>query len=150
MTFVLQEESSAKIKFCQNQEQDAYENNWEEVCEEPWYEPPYVPRHACDACRGYVWFDDNHDEIKCNMTIEQYAAWSREDEARVLEDLKHIWDDDFVWDDDQNLRTPEHEDSKHEVEKQTAKKKEIAMCNTSVEKSRYDSRCLFDNDAELE
>jgi hypothetical protein len=53
----------------------------------------YVPRHACDACKGYVWFDDKHSELICNMTIEQYAEFRRKEEATVLEELKHIWDD---------------------------------------------------------
>ena len=108
------------------------------VCEEPWPNftfacadgDGYVPRHACDACKGYVWFDDKHSEIICNMTIEQYAEYRRKEEAEVLEELKHIWDD---------ISEGSGDDASQEVEK-----------TVEINNKRYDYRCLIDSDEEKE
>ena len=87
----------------------------------------YVPRHACDACKGYVWFDDRHGEV-CSMSIEQYAAFKRQEEDDMLENLKHIWDD--VSDDDVSQEGKDVE--------------------TVEIKNKYDFRCLLDSDEEKE
>ena len=105
------------------------------ICDEPFPQftfacadsEGYVSRHACDACKGYAWFDDNHSEI-CSMSIEQYAEFKRKEESEVLEKLKHIWDDDEDTDDDGD----------------TVQKEE------TVEINRYDYRCLLDSDEEKE
>jgi hypothetical protein len=81
----------------------------------------YVPRHACDACKGYVYFDDKHGEV-CGMSVEQYEALKRQEETDMLENLKHIWDD---WED---------EGIDDEVEKDKP----------------YDLRCLVDSSDEEE
>jgi hypothetical protein len=79
----------------------------------------YVPRHACDACKGYVWFDDKHGEV-CDMSVEQYAALKRQEETDMLENLKHIWDEE----DDEEGDDEEGKDK------------------------QYDLRCLLDSDEE--
>ena len=63
----------------------------------------YVPQHACDMCKGYVWFDDKHGE-HCSMSIEQYRALQRKEENDMLESLKHIWDDVDVSDGEKDER----------------------------------------------
>ena len=120
------------------------------VCEEPFPQfacadgEGYVPRHACDACKGYTWFDDHHGEI-CTMSIEQYAAFRRKEEAEVLEDLKHIWDD--ISDDDVSQGVEET------VEKKEKNRYDFSCLLDSdeeKEKNRYDFSCLLDSDEEKE
>jgi hypothetical protein len=82
----------------------------------------YVPRHACDACKGYVYFDDKHGEV-CGMSVEQYEALKRQEETDMLENLKHIWDD---WEEDEGI----------EGDDEVGKDKP------------YDLRCLVDSDEE--
>jgi hypothetical protein len=85
------------------------------VCDEPFPQftfacsegEGYVPRHACDACKGYVWFDDKHGET-CTMSIEQYEGLKRKEENDMLENLKHIWDD-FEEDNDEVQFTIDNE-----------------------------------------
>jgi hypothetical protein len=68
----------------------------------------YVPQHACDACKGYVWFDDKHGET-CTMSIEQYEGLKRKEENDMLENLKHIWDD-FEEDNEEQFTIDDNED----------------------------------------